>query len=652
MPDWSYRPLLRPLLFRLAPRQARGLTLKVVGRLGRHPAGGRLLDTVGRLRPHASLERQMWGLTFRAPVGLGAGLDVDGHAVAGLATFGLGFTEIGPLTLAPILADDATGPALTRRPADEVLVSPDLPINAGVQAAASALKDARKPGIPLLARLAHAPHASAAERFSEWTALMQTLAPLVDAFTLDLSAQDLSAQAAGDLSADTLRLLVETAAPRRLALAIPADLEEDTLIRVAQRVQAAEAGGVLLKDTLLRDRRWEAGPEVLAPTLRSLLVLRRILGPDAVLIAGGAHAPGDVHALLDRGASLVHLRAGLVFQGPGLAQRAHETLALSAPPAPAPLGWPWMAMLGLGLAFGGGLAAWVGLIFVILPYDEAFVGLSRAGLEQINHHLLAFLTHDRLTLAGTMLSLGVLYLGLALFPLRRGMAWAWDALVWSATLGFLSFGLFLGYGYFDPLHGAVAALLLPMYLLGLRGRPRQEGVGEVHDLTNDRTWRVGMAGQLLWVATGVGLVLAGLTISLVGITTVFVPQDLSFMHTTADALHAANPRLVALIAHDRAGFGGALAANGIGVLLSVLWGYRRGARWLWWTLLASGVPGFTAALCVHQHVGYLDFWHLAPAVLGLALFVGALALSAGFLHSGHREGPQATSAKAGGWKRA
>jgi dihydroorotate dehydrogenase len=647
MPDWSYRPLLRPLLFRLAPRQARGLTLSVVGRLGQHPAGWWLLDTVGRLRPHASLARQVWGLTFRAPVGLGAGLDVDGRAVRGLATFGLGFTEIGPLTLVPVQADDSTGPAVTRRPADEVLMSPDLPINSGVQAAVLALQGTRTPGLPLLARLAHAPHASGAERACEWTALIQTLAPVVDAFTVDLSAQE-----AGDLSADTLRALVEAAAPRPLALAIPADLDEATLLAVAQRVQAAGAGGVLLKDTLLRDGRLEAGPEVLAPTLRSLPLLRHQLGPDAVLIAGGAHTPGDVLAVLNAGATLVHLRAGLVFQGPGLAHRAHETLALSAPSAPAPLGWPWMAMLGLGLAFGGALAAWVGLVFVVLPYDEAFVGLSRAGLEQINHHLLAFLTHDRLTLAGTMLSLGVLYLGLALFPLRRGLAWAWDALVWSATLGFLSFGLFLGYGYFDPLHGAVAALLLPMQLLGLRGRPRQEGRGEVPDLTNDRTWRVGMAGQLLWVATGVGLVLAGLTISLVGITTVFVPQDLSFMNTTADALHAANPRLVSLIAHDRAGFGGALASNGIGVLLSVLWGYRRGARWLWWTLLASGAPGFTAALWVHHHVGYLDFWHLAPAVIGLALFVGALALSAGFLHSGHREGPQAARAKAQAWKRA
>ena len=50
-------------------------------------------------------------------------------------------------------------------------------------------------------------------------------------------------------------------------------------------------------------------------------------------------------------------------------------------------------------------------------------------------------------------------------------------------------------------------------------------------------------------------------------------------------------RLVPLIAHDRAGLGGALAANGLGVLLAALWGYRPGARWLWWTLgVLVGLP--------------------------------------------------------------
>jgi dihydroorotate dehydrogenase len=42
----------------------------------------------------------------------------------------------------------------------------------------------------------------------------------------------------------------------------------------------------------------------------------------------------------------------------------------------------------------------------------------------------------------------------------------------------------------------------------------------------------------------------------VGMTRVFVPQDLAFMGLSAERLRALSPTLVPLIAHDRAGFGG------------------------------------------------------------------------------------------------
>ena len=114
-------------------------------------------------------------------------------------------------------------------------------------------------------------------------------------------------------------------------------------------------------------------------------------------------------------------------------------------------------------------------------------------------------------------------------------------------------------------------------------------------------------------------------------TTVFVPEDLGFLGATAAELQAANPRLLPLIAHDRAGFGGALASNGLAVLLPALWGFRQGARWLWWALLAAGAPGFAAALGVHAAVGYLDAWHLAPAATAALLYLAALILSYPYL---------------------
>ena len=70
-----------------------------------------------------------------------------------------------------------------------------------------------------------------------------------------------------------------------------------------------------------------------------------------------------------------------------------------------------------------------------------------------------------------------------------------------------------------------------------------------------------------------------------------------------------------------------LLANGLVILLTALWGFRPGERWLWWTLLLAGLPGYGAAIGVHYAVGYESAFHLAPAFLGLGLFAAALAAS-------------------------
>jgi hypothetical protein len=60
-------------------------------------------------------------------------------------------------------------------------------------------------------------------------------------------------------------------------------------------------------------------------------------------------------------------------------------------------------------------------------------------------------------------------------------------------------------------------------------------------------------GRLLLLVTSGCLVLGGLIIMSVGVTRVFVPEDLQYMGLTADQLRAVNPHLVPLIAHDQFG---------------------------------------------------------------------------------------------------
>ena len=284
-----------------------------------------------------------------------------------------------------------------------------------------------------------------------------------------------------------------------------------------------------------------------------------------------------------------------------------------------------------GRLIGGVLATGIAATRVVLPYDEAFLGMSREQLQTINPRLIAFMAHDRVSLVGPMFTIGLLYVGLSLGGIRRGVHWAMVAVFASAFVGFGSFFLFLGFGYLDTLHAFVTACLLQLLLLAVHSELGTHTPAIPPQLRTDRAWRLAQWGQLLLVFHAVAILGAGLVISSVGVTVVFVHEDLEFMGTTAEHLKAANPRLVPLVAHDRATFGGILVSTGVLLLLTALWGYRAGNGWLWWTLLPAGALGYVPAIAVHLAVGYTDGMHLLPAFVGLGVFLLGLALSRPYL---------------------
>src|SRR4029450_264339 len=114
MPDWSYRTVLRPFLFRLPVRGARALSLRVMGPLGRSAAGRALIDFLGHMRAPDALRCDAMGPALPSRVGLGCGLDPQAEATEAFARFGVGFVEVGPITLGAG-ADGA--PRRTARPA-------------------------------------------------------------------------------------------------------------------------------------------------------------------------------------------------------------------------------------------------------------------------------------------------------------------------------------------------------------------------------------------------------------------------------------------------------------------------------------------------------------------------------------------------------
>jgi hypothetical protein len=299
-------------------------------------------------------------------------------------------------------------------------------------------------------------------------------------------------------------------------------------------------------------------------------------------------------------------------------------------------GRPLLIFIGLGLILCGCFALFLSINQQFLPHDVQFLGITAEELCGINNcRVVHFMFHDRVAFGGALISIGALYMWLAEFPLREGQAWAWWLFILSGVSGFGSFLAYLGYGYLDTWHGAGTLLLLPFFVVGLaRSRSILKPPASVRSLFRpgaNISWTstVGL-GRALLLATAIGMILGGLTVMTVGMTRVFVPQDLEYMGLQPAELQAISARLVPLIAHDRAGFGGAICTTGITVLFCV-W-CARPSRSLWQVLCFSGLVGFAAAIGVHPVVGYTNLFHLAPAILGAIIFVVGLVLCYPAMH--------------------
>jgi dihydroorotate dehydrogenase len=629
MPDWFYRTVSQPILFRLPAPRARDFALGFIGRLARFPLGPLLIDFLGHMRADPRLRRSLLDTEFPTAVGLGPWLDTRLVATEALSRFGVGFIEVGPVSLEGSTSSDGV-----KRIADQkaLWIGSD---DGGVPLAdfSRRFRDAAKVKVPLIVRLAHGSD-EAIQR------LIRELPAGVRLVSLTTLAAAVESGWSMERWCEHLELVLKAAPPRHILLCINADQDLDAIAPLIEAALRQGVAGLIVDGSVIATPNGRSiGLPVRERALQQVRRLRKLAGAHVPIISsGGVHEPGHALELLSCGADLIQVDTGLIYTGPGLPKRINECLLFDATRQPssenpriAELTWFWTTLMGAGMMIGGVLALAIAATKVVLPYDEAYLGMSINQLTAINSRLLAFMAHDRVTLAGSMAAIGLLYVGLSVFGIRRGLHWARQTVLLSAFTGFASFFLFLGFGYLDTFHAFVTAALLQLLLLGVHARLGVYTPATRPDLRGDRAWRLSLWGQLLLVFHGFALLTAGVVISLIGVTQVFVHEDLVFMETTAATLAAANSRLVPLVAHDRATLGGMLLAGGWVFLLPALWGYHRGSSWLWWSLLFAGSIAYAAGIIVHYAVGYLSFKHLLPAFGGFGLLLVGLLLSYPFL---------------------
>lgn len=344
-----YDRLVRPALFRFGGD---------VEDVHHRTVGG--LAALARMRPALAASRSRYavadpvtiaGIRFPNRVGLAAGMDKDGRALAAWPAVGFGFVEVGTVTRYPQPGNPL--PRLFRLPASDAVINRMGFNNAGAAALARRLKSQRaRLGVPLgisIGKSKITPLAYAAE---DYLCSMRLLHSYAAYFAVNVSSPNTpglrSLQDAEQLAALVRVLVAESGAlagggtPVPVLVKVAPDLTEEALDElVGVCVDAGVAGLIATNTTIGRGGVADADAGVAAEAgglsgrplhARAVDVVRLLRRrTDLPIIGvGGIFDAADVRRMLDAGADLIQLYTGLIYRGPELVRAA----ALEAARAP------------------------------------------------------------------------------------------------------------------------------------------------------------------------------------------------------------------------------------------------------------------------------------------------------------------------------
>jgi len=322
-----YRDLLRPLLFRLDAEVAHELTITAMRMTGHFPA---LLRAVAGAA-YTSPSVRLFGLDFRNPVGLAAGVDKNALALPAWDALGFGFVEVGTVTA--LAQPGNPRPRCFRYPAEGALVNRMGFNNRGADAMAENLRRLRKggrwPSIPVGINIGKSKVTPPEEAHKDYLLSFGRLLEYGDFFIVNVSSPNtpgLRALQDETALARILRTLRARDSDKPLLVKIAPDLPPEHIAGLAVMAAGEGASGFVATNTTLDHSAIPAtsdqqgglsGSPLRGLSDRALIALRA--ATDLPIIAsGGVMDPDSAKAKISLGAQLVEVYTGLVYSGPPL----------------------------------------------------------------------------------------------------------------------------------------------------------------------------------------------------------------------------------------------------------------------------------------------------------------------------------------------
>lgn len=339
-----YKSILKPLFFLKKPEDAHHFTFDLIKFGFNLPIVGSVVKSFYDFED-PKLEREVFGLKFKNPVGLAAGFDKDAKLIDEMAMLGFGFIEIGTLTPKPQEGNPL--PRLFRLPQDESLINRMGFNNGGVLETVERLKK-RKSSVIVGGNIGKNKATPNEKAVDDYLYCLEVLHQYVDYFVVNVSSpntpnlRDLQEK-------EPLKQLLQAVKsandlkphPKPILLKIAPDLTDGQLDDIVEIVLETGIAGVIATNTTIDRSQLSTSKEeveamgtggvsgkVLAK--RSTEVIRYLHqksnGAFPIVGVGGIFSAEDVIEKLEAGASLIQVYSGMIYEGPGLIKKIKKGL--------------------------------------------------------------------------------------------------------------------------------------------------------------------------------------------------------------------------------------------------------------------------------------------------------------------------------------
>ena len=339
-----YKLFIRRFLFLFDPEKIHYFTFSLIRFLCKVPFFSAIFRAM-YLIEDKRLERNLFGITFKNPVGLAAGFDKNAVLFNELANFGFGFIEIGTVT--PKGQEGNPKKRLFRLKDDQGIINRMGFNNDGLETAIVQLKK-NKGKLIIGGNIGKNTQTSPQNYTNDYEECFKGLHPYVDYFVLNVSCPNVgSHEKLNDkeylleliLAIQNLNLLEPTQKP--ILLKIAPDLNNNQLDEIIEIVAETKIDGIIASNTstsrsglkVSKKHLQEIGNGGLSglpikeKSTRVIKYLKDTSNKAFPIIGvGGIHSAEDALEKIEAGADLVQIYTGFIYEGPGLIKQINKAL--------------------------------------------------------------------------------------------------------------------------------------------------------------------------------------------------------------------------------------------------------------------------------------------------------------------------------------